>query len=124
MRGREYGLAQIAAYSGLATGQPRPPWHAKRASGTVFRSHEHFDDPSSPRTLLPGVFHPHGYRWAIGGMIHASDGTSMVIAGLRDCGIAGFADLAGGDEHYAHERTGMDTSEPTKRTRVRAYAPE
>jgi len=63
---------------------PRPSWHAKQASGSVFRCHEHFDEAFVAQDpYYQEFFIPHGYRWAMGGMIHASDGTSMVIAGLR-----------------------------------------
>lgn len=63
---------------------PRPPILARLPHGSVMRCHEWFDERSvSGSAFYQDFFIPHGFRWAMGGMVHNDDGTSTVVAGLR-----------------------------------------
>jgi DNA-binding CsgD family transcriptional regulator len=63
---------------------PRPALSAKQASGSVLRCHDHFTDSFVAKSpFYQEFFIPKGFRWALGGMLHNSDGTSTVVAAIR-----------------------------------------
>jgi DNA-binding CsgD family transcriptional regulator len=64
---------------------PRPVALASLPSGGIIRCHESFDEKYVARSsFYQDFFIPNGFRWAIGGMFDSGDGTSTVVAGLRD----------------------------------------
>lgn len=63
---------------------PRPVVLSQLSSGKVMCCHELFDRKYiSGSAFYQDFFIPYGFRWALGGALHSSDGTSTVVAGLR-----------------------------------------
>lgn len=85
---REY-LRQWTAFD------PRAPWLASLAPGAVARCHEHFDDAFvGANDFYQDHLIPHGFRWALAGVLESGPENSTAIVGVRALDAPPFEDWA------------------------------